>query len=157
MSAEPRPNEQSAGARRLGPVAALIAMLVAVAVVVGTLTGGAVAGTESSQRADSLASQVRVLQGQVKALQARVADLEEYNDCEYVMPVGRYGDTSGDDEFGYIWVDSSWDEHLTSALDYVEPDEFNPSHDEWFVVADSTCVDPGSTRPVPRAATRATR
>lgn len=156
MSAKPPTNARSALTRRLTPAAALVAMLVAVAVVVGTLTGGAVAGTESAQRAESLASQVRTLQNQLKALQVRVADLEEYNDCEYVMPVGRYGDTSGDEEFGYVWVDSSWNEHLTSALDYAEPDEFDPRYDEWFVVADSTCVDPGSTRPVPRAAKHTT-
>jgi hypothetical protein len=89
----------------------------------------------------------------VTALLRRVGELEDYNDCESVVPIGRFGDTSPDAAFGYLWVDSNG-EFATSALDYVEPSDFDPTYDEWFTVVEPGCVDVSARIPAARAVAR---
>jgi hypothetical protein len=110
---------------------------------------GAISATRTSQTNQNLNQQVRALQTSVKKLQHRVGDLEDFiNNCETVFPIGRFGDSTSNNDFGYEYFENG-SEFLTTGLDY-EEQEFDPNFDKWFTTVDPSCVDTSDSRAVPR-------
>ena len=106
---------------------------------------GALSATKISHTNQSLNQQVRALQTQVKKLQAQVSDLQDYNSCDSVVVVRRFGDSTTAGKFGYLYANPDNTGGLTTALDY--PDQgsaFDSTSDAWFTVVDPSCVKPSS-------------
>jgi hypothetical protein len=155
MSRNDIPQPHVARARRLKKAAvALAAVPACIALAAVSLPGGAIAAPPTSTKPPQTtpsALQIRALQGKVKdleklvaALENRTEELEGYRECEYVVPLVRFGDGGSSESFGYRWYDSDSTPHLTTAVDYIDEADFDPQYGDWFVAADDDCVDRSS-------------
>ena len=105
-------------------------------------------GDETAHTSQSLNQQVKALQGQVKKLQKQVADLQDYNSCDTVFAVARFGDAANG-TFGYLFGQTDNSVFATTALDYLDdPTKFDPALDKWFTTVDPNCVQ--ASRGVPQ-------
>jgi hypothetical protein len=110
------------------------------------ITVGAVSATKGPKAAQSLSKQVKALQAQVSKLQKRVGDLEGYNACDFVRAIRTWGDTNDSPKFGYSYSEKDGTAIFTTALDYVNPDNFNKDTDNWFTLVDPSCITANNGR-----------
>jgi hypothetical protein len=156
------PRVERSRRRRFVSTAGVASLVIAGSLAVATIPNGAQGAVgrpvaahaqNPTQQVKALQGQVKALLAQVKALQQRVSDLEDYNSCESVVPLGRFGDASSEESFGYKFYENG-DGFLTTAVDYVDPSDFNDTYDDWFVIADASCVDTSARVPLGRPIAR---